>query len=142
MVLVTTSLAVPASGQNSTPATPAAGSVLQPAGAPSASSASAASSAPLRLNIGLDRPVGDGQVQFGLSYSAFGEDQADTTTYSTGDRLIANGAWSFPVKKFSIDALEEVSAQQAARLVCAGAYQGADCYNYRLNPSARRFVHP
>jgi hypothetical protein len=48
--------------------------------------------------------------------------------------------WSFPVKKFSIDALEEVSAQQAARLVCAGAYQGADCYNYRLNPSARRFV--
>ena len=52
-----------------------------------------------RLNVGLDRPVGDGQLQFGLSYSAFGEDVAgDTTIYSTGDRLIASGAWTFPVQ--------------------------------------------
>lgn len=48
--------------------------------------------------------------------------------------------WSFPVKQFSIDAIEEVSAQQAARLMCNGAYLGADCYNYRFNPNARRFV--
>lgn len=48
--------------------------------------------------------------------------------------------WSFPVKKFSIDAMEEVSAQQAARLVCTGGYQGADCSTYRLNPNAQRFV--
>jgi len=51
-----------------------------------------------RLNLGLDRPVGDGQVQFGLSYSAFGNDFADTTSYSTGDRIIASGSWSFPVR--------------------------------------------
>lgn len=55
-----------------------------------------------RLNLGLDRPVGDGQLQFGLSYSAFGEDLADTTTYSTGDRLIASGSWSFPVRSTSV----------------------------------------
>ena len=56
-----------------------------------------------RLNVGLDRPVGDGQVQFGLSYSAFGEDVAgDTTIYSTGDRLIASGAWTFPVRENSV----------------------------------------
>jgi hypothetical protein len=56
-----------------------------------------------RLNIGVDRPVGDGQLQFGLSYSAFGEDiAADTTAYSTGDRIIATGSWSFPVRNTSV----------------------------------------
>lgn len=56
-----------------------------------------------RLNLGLDRPVGDGQVQLGLSYSAFGEDVAgDTTIYSTGDRLIASGSWTFPVRNNSV----------------------------------------
>ncbi len=55
-----------------------------------------------RVNVGVDRPVGDGQVQFGLSYSAFGEDVADTTSYSTGDRLIATGSWSFPVRSASV----------------------------------------
>ncbi|AUX23195.1 hypothetical protein SOCEGT47_037180 [Sorangium cellulosum] len=48
--------------------------------------------------------------------------------------------WSYPVTSFSIDAIEEVSAQRAAQLVCSGGYQGADCYNYRFNPSASRFV--
>jgi hypothetical protein len=52
----------------------------------------------LRLRVGVDRPVGDGQIDLGLSYSAFGVDVADTTTYSTGDRLIATAGWSFPVK--------------------------------------------
>lgn len=56
----------------------------------------------IRLNVGVDRPVGEGQVQFGLSYSAFGEDLADTTAYSTGDRLIASGGWSFPVKSSTV----------------------------------------
>lgn len=55
-----------------------------------------------RLNVGVDRPVGDGQLQFGLSYSAFGEDLADTTSYSTGDRLIATGSWSFPVRSTNV----------------------------------------
>lgn len=51
-----------------------------------------------RLRVSADRPVGDGQVSLGLTYSAFGEDLADTTTYSTGDRVIATGGWSFPVR--------------------------------------------
>jgi hypothetical protein len=51
----------------------------------------------IRLRVGLDRPVGDGQMAFGLSYSAFGDDIADATTYSTGDRIIVNGSWSRPV---------------------------------------------
>lgn len=55
-----------------------------------------------RLNLGLDRPVGDGQVNFGLSYSAFGEDIADTTSYSTGDRLIVSGSYSFPVRNSTV----------------------------------------
>jgi hypothetical protein len=50
-----------------------------------------------RLRLGADRPVGDGQVSFGVSYSAFGQDIADSTTYSTGDRLTATGMWMFPV---------------------------------------------
>ncbi|WP_437873002.1 hypothetical protein [Sorangium sp. So ce363] len=48
--------------------------------------------------------------------------------------------WSFPVKQFSIDVIEEVDVRQAARLLCGGAYAGADCYNYRFNPGATRFV--
>lgn len=55
-----------------------------------------------RANVGLDRPVGDGQVQLGLSYSAFGADQADNTSYSTGDRLIASGGYSFPVRNSTV----------------------------------------
>jgi hypothetical protein len=57
----------------------------------------------IRLQLGLDRPVGDGQVEFGLSYSAFGEDIAeDTTSYSTGDRIMATGSWTFPVKQADV----------------------------------------
>ncbi|WP_437729025.1 hypothetical protein [Sorangium sp. So ce861] len=48
--------------------------------------------------------------------------------------------WSYPVTSFTIDTMAEVSAQEAARLVCNGGYHGADCYNYMLNPNARRFV--
>lgn len=51
-----------------------------------------------RLSLNADRPVGDGALAIGLTYSVFGEDLADTTTYSTGDRLIATMGWNFPVK--------------------------------------------
>ena len=51
-----------------------------------------------RLRLSADRPVGDGEMNFGLTYSVFGEDFADTTTYSTGDRFIATGGWSFPFR--------------------------------------------
>lgn len=57
-----------------------------------------------RVRIGADRPVRDGQVAFGLAYSAFGADGLDTsgtgagkTTASTGDRITATGMLMFPV---------------------------------------------
>jgi hypothetical protein len=55
-----------------------------------------------RLNVGIDRPAGDGQVQLGLSFSAFGHDLAGATSYSTGDRVVASGGWSFPVRDASV----------------------------------------
>lgn len=51
-----------------------------------------------RARISANRPVGDGSVSLGLTYSAFGEDFADSTTYSTGDRIIATAGWSFPYR--------------------------------------------
>ncbi len=51
-----------------------------------------------RLRFSADRPVGDGEVNVGITYSVFGEDFADSTTYSTGDRFIASGGWSFPFR--------------------------------------------
>jgi hypothetical protein len=51
-----------------------------------------------RLQLNTDRPVGDGAVSLGLTYSAFGSDLASGTTYSTGDRLIATAGWNFPWK--------------------------------------------
>lgn len=51
-----------------------------------------------RARISANRPAGDGSVALGLTYSAFGEDFADTTTYSTGDRIIATAGWSFPYR--------------------------------------------
>lgn len=51
-----------------------------------------------RVSLNADRPAGDGAVSFGVTYSMFGEDLADTTTYSTGDRIIATMGWNFPVK--------------------------------------------
>jgi hypothetical protein len=50
-----------------------------------------------RLSLNADRPVGDGEMSLGVTYSAFGEDIADTTTYSTGDRIIATAGWTAPV---------------------------------------------
>lgn len=51
-----------------------------------------------RAQFNADRPVGDGSLALGLTYSAFGADIADGTTYSTGDRVIATAGWSFPYR--------------------------------------------
>lgn len=51
----------------------------------------------IRVRVGADRSVGGGRVLLGLTYSAFGADAADTTTYSTGDRLIAQAGWTAPI---------------------------------------------
>jgi hypothetical protein len=42
-----------------------------------------------RARIGIDRPVGAGRVSLGVTYSAFGDDQAGTSVYNTGNRFIA-----------------------------------------------------
>jgi hypothetical protein len=57
-----------------------------------------------RIRLGVDRPIGDGEIAFGVAFSAYGEDAADTTdgtgtrtTVSTGDRLTVNGSWMRPL---------------------------------------------
>jgi len=39
-----------------------------------------------RARIGVDRPVGTGRATFGVTYSAFGDDQLAGSVYNTGDR--------------------------------------------------------
>lgn len=48
-----------------------------------------------RLTMSVDRPVGDGALSAGLTYSSYGDDVADGTTSSTGDRILANAGWNF-----------------------------------------------
>ncbi len=50
-----------------------------------------------RVRVGLDRPVGDGSVNIGVTYSKFGSDAADSTTFATGDRALAQAVWFTPV---------------------------------------------
>ncbi len=51
----------------------------------------------IRVRIGADRLAFGGRVVLGLIYSAFGEDVAATTTYSTGDRIIGQAALDMPL---------------------------------------------
>lgn len=51
-----------------------------------------------RARVGVDRPVGAGRIALGLTYSAFGEDATGSFTYSTGDRIVAQGAYSAPMR--------------------------------------------
>ncbi len=48
-----------------------------------------------RLRVGVDRPVGDGSFSMSLTYLKFGKDQADSTSFATGDRVLAQSAFSF-----------------------------------------------
>jgi hypothetical protein len=50
-----------------------------------------------RLRVGLDRPVGDGSFNVSVTYSKFGKDQADSTTFATGDRALAQSALAIPL---------------------------------------------
>jgi len=51
----------------------------------------------IRVRVGVDRLAFGGRVVFGVIYSAFGEDVAATTTYSTGDRIIGQAAIDLPL---------------------------------------------
>jgi hypothetical protein len=51
----------------------------------------------VRARVGLDRMVGNGRLTFGVSYSAFGNDIADSTSYATGDRYIGQASLFMPL---------------------------------------------
>ena len=54
-----------------------------------------------RVRIGADRTAGQGRLRFGLTYSTFGDDtygagSGSDLKYSPGNRIIAEGSYSFP----------------------------------------------
>jgi hypothetical protein len=50
-----------------------------------------------RARIGADRPVGDGRLALAVTYSKFSNDLADSTTFATGDRALAQASLVVPV---------------------------------------------
>lgn len=47
-----------------------------------------------RLRLGVDRPVGTGQMSFAVTYSKFGNDNMSGSIYNTGDRFIAQAGYA------------------------------------------------
>jgi hypothetical protein len=43
-----------------------------------------------RVRTGIDHPFGTGSVAFGLTYSMFGDDKANATSYTSGNRYIGS----------------------------------------------------
>jgi hypothetical protein len=52
----------------------------------------------VRTRIAVDRPLGDGRISFGFTYSKFGDDKANAATFNTGDRFIGQVAVSNTLK--------------------------------------------
>lgn len=48
----------------------------------------------LRVRVGVDRALGAGRLMLGATWSAFGDDEAGSFTYNTGDRWVTQGGWS------------------------------------------------
>lgn len=44
--------------------------------------------AEIRTRLGVDHPFGTGRIAVGFTYSKFGDDKANATTFNTGDRFI------------------------------------------------------
>jgi hypothetical protein len=44
-----------------------------------------------RVRAGIDRPFGTGQIQIGVTYSRFGDDEISGSIYNTGDRWLTQG---------------------------------------------------
>ncbi len=51
----------------------------------------------MRARVGLDRPVGDGRLSLGVTYSSFGKDEFANHSYSTGDRFIGQASLFVPL---------------------------------------------
>lgn len=47
-----------------------------------------------RVRVGADRPLGAGRVAVGVTYSAFGKDDAFGSVYNTGNRVITQALYS------------------------------------------------
>jgi hypothetical protein len=55
-----------------------------------------------RARLGADRGLWNGRMALGVSYSKFGNDQAGGFSYSTGDRIIGQGAYSHPLGSMNL----------------------------------------
>lgn len=49
-----------------------------------------------RVRVGLDRAIGDGRISLAGTYSAFTDDKADSTTFATGARTLAQASLYMP----------------------------------------------
>ena len=48
----------------------------------------------IRARLGADRPVAAGRLALGVTYAAFGREDAGGSAYNTGDRVIAQGVFT------------------------------------------------
>lgn len=55
-----------------------------------------------RARVGVDRPVGAGRIALGLTYSAFGKDDAGGSVYNTGNRMIAQSVYTNAVSGHAV----------------------------------------
>jgi len=51
----------------------------------------------MKVRVGIDRPIADGNFSIGVTYSKFGKDLADSTTFATGDRVIGSANLYLPL---------------------------------------------
>ena len=56
-----------------------------------------------RMRLSADRKLWIGTASVGVTFSQFGEDRFDSTTYSTGNRVITTAGWSIPIRKASVE---------------------------------------
>lgn len=55
-----------------------------------------------RMRLSAERRLWIGTASLGITFAKFGEESVDSTTYSTGDRVITNVAWVVPIRSASI----------------------------------------
>lgn len=53
----------------------------------------------IRARIGADRPIAAGRLALGVTYAAFGREDAGGSAYNTGDRVIAQGLLTGVVRR-------------------------------------------
>jgi len=52
-----------------------------------------------RARLGADKPFGTGRMSFGLTFSKFGDDKANASSYNTGDRFVGQFAVSNSLRR-------------------------------------------